>query len=95
MPWSFGMAWRCLSRPAAFQRFLTTKAFARSSPRKRDVQWLLPSHGPYFRKDDRLLEAVIARLQRYQHMADFGTCAAEWPLMDQWEQELAAGKRPN
>ena len=72
-------------------------AFVRSLQRIRasDVQWLLPSHGPYFRKDDRLLDAVITRLQRYQHMADFGTCAAEWPLMDQWEQELAAGKRPN
>ena len=72
-------------------------AFVQSLQRIRasDVQWLLPSHGPYFRKDDRLLDAVITRLQRYQHMADFGTCAAEWPLMDQWEQELAAGKRPN
>ena len=72
-------------------------AFVRSLQRIRasDVQWLLPSHGPYFRKDDRLLDAVITRLQRYQHMADFGTCAAEWPLMDQWEQELVAGKRPN
>jgi len=27
-------------------------------------------------------------------MADFGTCAIDWPLMDQWEQELAEGKRP-
>jgi heterodisulfide reductase subunit A len=27
--------------------------------------------------------------------AGCGTCAAEWPLMDQWEQELVAGKRPN
>lgn len=72
-------------------------AFVRSLQRIRasDVQWLLPSHGPYFRKDDRLLDAVITRLQRYQHMADFGTCAADWPLMDQWEQELVAGQRPN
>ena len=72
-------------------------AFVRSLQRIRasDAGWLLPSHGPYFRKDDRLLDAVITRLQRYQHMADFGTCAAEWPLMDQWEQELMAGKRPN
>jgi len=70
-------------------------AFVKSLERIRgsNVQWLLPSHGPYFRKDDRLLDAVITRLQRYQHMADFCTCAAEWPLMDQWEQELVAGKR--
>ena len=22
-------------------------------------------------------------------MADFGTCAVDWPLMDEWEEELA------
>ncbi len=22
-------------------------------------------------------------------MADFGTCAIDWPLLDQWEDELA------
>jgi hydroxyacylglutathione hydrolase len=53
--------------------------------RRSNIQWLLPSHGPYFRKDDRLLDDTIARLQQYQHMADFGTCAVDWPLMDQWE----------
>lgn len=62
--------------------------------RESDVEWLLPGHGPYFRKDDALLNAAIERLERYQHMADFGTCAVDWPLMDQWEQELAAGHRP-
>jgi glyoxylase-like metal-dependent hydrolase (beta-lactamase superfamily II) len=62
--------------------------------RRSDVQWLLPSHGPYFRKDERLLTDTIARLQRYQHMADFGTCAVDWPLMDQWESELADSWRP-
>ena len=40
-----------------------------------DVQWLLPSHGPIFRKDDQLLRETIERLEKYQHMADFGTCA--------------------
>jgi glyoxylase-like metal-dependent hydrolase (beta-lactamase superfamily II) len=72
-------------------------AFIRSLRRIResDVQWLLPGHGPYFRKDDRLLDDTIARLERYQHMADFGTCAVDWPLMDQWEEELAEGWRPN
>jgi len=59
-----------------------------------DVEWLLPSHGPAFRKDDALLEKTIARLETYLHMADFGTCAIDWPLMDEWEQELAEGKRP-
>jgi glyoxylase-like metal-dependent hydrolase (beta-lactamase superfamily II) len=59
-----------------------------------DVQWLLPSHGPVFRKDDRLIDRTIARLETYLHMADFGTCAIDWPLMDQWERELVDGKLP-
>lgn len=59
-----------------------------------DIEWLLPSHGPMFRKDDQLLQRTIGRLQSYLHMADFGTCAIDWPLMDEWEQEVAAGKMP-
>ena len=62
--------------------------------RQSDVTWLLPSHGPIFRKDDELLDRTIHRLEDYQHMADFGTCAVDWPLMDQWEQEVAEGKMP-
>jgi glyoxylase-like metal-dependent hydrolase (beta-lactamase superfamily II) len=60
--------------------------------RSSDVQFLLPSHGPIFRKDDALLDATIKRLSSYAHMADFGTCALDWPLLDQWEEELAQGK---
>ncbi len=69
-------------------------AFIRSLERIRDadVKWLLPSHGPLFRKDDALLQATIERLERYQHMADFGTCAVDWPLIDEWEQELVEGR---
>ena len=59
-----------------------------------DAAFLLPSHGPIFRKDDALLEATIARLESYLHMADFGTCAIDWPLLDQWEDELTAGTLP-
>ena len=62
--------------------------------RESDVEWLLPSHGPIFRKDNQLLDSTIARLEGYLHMADFGTCAVDWPLMDEWEQELADGKMP-
>jgi glyoxylase-like metal-dependent hydrolase (beta-lactamase superfamily II) len=58
---------------------------------KSDVEWLLPSHGPIFRKDDKMLEKTIKRLEEYQHMADFGTCAVDWPLMDQWEDDLIRG----
>lgn len=60
--------------------------------RKSDVEWLLPSHGPAFRKDNCLLDETIARLERYQHMADFGTCAVDWPLLDEWEAELSTGR---
>jgi hydroxyacylglutathione hydrolase len=57
-----------------------------------DAEYLLPSHGPIFRKDNALLDRTIARLESYTHMADFGTCAVDWPLLDQWEDELAAGR---
>ena len=63
--------------------------------RASDVEWLLPSHGPVFRKDDQLLDRTIARLETYLHMADFGTCAIDWPLMDEWERELVDGKKPS
>ncbi len=62
--------------------------------RNAGVQWLLPSHGPAFRHDVPLLDRTIARLEQYQHMADFGTCAVDWPLIDQWEKELAEGMPP-
>ncbi len=62
--------------------------------RDSDVEWLLPSHGPIFRKEKALLDKTIARLESYRHMADFGTCAVDWPLMDEWEQEIADGKMP-
>jgi hydroxyacylglutathione hydrolase len=71
-------------------------AFIKSLRRIRasDVAWLLPSHGPIFRKDNTLLDRAISRLEGYLHMADFGTCAVDWPLMDEWDNELAAGKMP-
>jgi glyoxylase-like metal-dependent hydrolase (beta-lactamase superfamily II) len=71
-------------------------AFIRSLQRIRasDVEWLLPSHGPIFRKDNALLDSTIERLQGYLHMADFGTCAVDWPLMNEWDRELAEAKLP-
>lgn len=59
-----------------------------------DAKWLLPSHGPIFKKDDKLIDKTIARLEGYLHMADFGTCAADWPLLDEWEKEIESGKFP-
>lgn len=69
-------------------------AFIRSLKRIQasDVEWLLPSHGPAFRKDDQHLQKTIDRLETYQHMADFGTCAVDWPLLDEWDEELAQGE---
>ena len=62
--------------------------------RESDVEWLLPSHGPVFRKDNDMLDQAIDRLEEYKHRADFGTCAVDWPLMDQFEDELAQGNFP-
>lgn len=72
-------------------------AFVRSLERIRrsDVEWLLPSHGPIFRKNNQQLDQTIARLKSYCHMADFGTCATSWPLMDEWDKELADGIQPH
>lgn len=71
-------------------------AFIESLTRIRDsdVTWLLPSHGPAFRHDRALIQQAIDRLDAYQHLSDFGTCAVDWPLLDQWEEELVAGKGP-
>ncbi|HEX3870693.1 MAG TPA: MBL fold metallo-hydrolase [Pirellulales bacterium] len=72
------------------------QAFVKSLQRIRasDVEWLLPSHGPIFRKDNGLLDETIARVEGYLHMADFGTCAIDWPLLDEWDRELAEGQLP-
>ncbi len=70
--------------------------FIRSLERIRDsrLDWLLPSHGPYFRRDPAMLNRTIDRLKSYLHLSDFGTCAIDWPLMEQWEEEIAQGKLP-
>ena len=41
-----------------------------------------------------MLQRTITRLQGYLHMADFGTCAVSWPLQEQWEKDILAGKMP-
>ena len=71
-------------------------AFIRSLERiaASDVAWLLPSHGPIFAKDDRLFERTLDRLTGYLTLADFGTCAARWPLIEEWDRELAEGRLP-
>lgn len=63
--------------------------------RDSDVEWLLPSHGPVFRKDNDHVQATIDRLKGYLQLADFGTCATGWPLMQEWEAELVEGRSPD
>lgn len=63
--------------------------------RQDDSEFLLPSHGPVFRRDNALLDGTIARLEGYQYLADFGTCAVGWPLIDEWESEIESGNLPN
>jgi glyoxylase-like metal-dependent hydrolase (beta-lactamase superfamily II) len=60
-----------------------------------NAEYLLPSHGPVFRRDKRILQKAIDRLTQYQYMADFGTCAVKWPLLDEWEADVLAGRMPD
>ncbi len=73
------------------------KAFVSSLERIRDsdVKWLAPSHGPIFANDRDLLDSTIKRVRGYLKMADFGTLAESWPLMDEWDEEVAAGRLPD
>lgn len=59
-----------------------------------DARYLLPSHGPAFAHDSGLIQRTIDRLTQYQYMADFGTCAVSWPLLDEWEKEVCSGHIP-
>jgi glyoxylase-like metal-dependent hydrolase (beta-lactamase superfamily II) len=60
-----------------------------------DSEFLLPSHGPVFRRDNRILQRAIDRLTQYQYMADFGTCAVGWPLLDEWAKDVVEGRLPD
>jgi hydroxyacylglutathione hydrolase len=60
-----------------------------------DSEFLLPSHGPVFRRDRKILTKAIERLKQYQYMADFGTCAVSWPLLDAWENDVISGRMPD
>ena len=72
------------------------RAFVRTLQRilRDDSQFLLPSHGPVFRRDNRIIQQAIDRLTQYQHMADFGTCAGDWPLLEEWERDVSEGRMP-
>lgn len=72
------------------------RSFIKSLTRIRDsdVKWLAPSHGPVFAKDNAMLDKVIERVSGYLHMADFGTLAEDWPLMNEWDDEVEQGILP-
>ena len=71
------------------------QAFLRSLQRIRasDVEWLLPSHGPI---SAGTTTSLIARLLggKLSAHGGFRRLAVDWPLMDQWDRELADGKMP-
>jgi glyoxylase-like metal-dependent hydrolase (beta-lactamase superfamily II) len=60
-----------------------------------DAEYLLPSHGPAFRRDNAVIRKTIERLTQYQYMADFGTCAVSWPLQEAWKKEVLSGRLPD
>ncbi len=59
-----------------------------------DSEYLLPSHGPVFRRDNQIIQKAINRLSEYQFMTDFGTCALSWPMQSEWEAEVRSGRAP-
>jgi len=59
-----------------------------------DSDFLLPSHGPAFRRDPSILQTAIDRLMGYQLLSDFGTCATRWPLQEEWERDILSGRVP-
>jgi glyoxylase-like metal-dependent hydrolase (beta-lactamase superfamily II) len=60
-----------------------------------DAEFLLPSHGPAFRRDHRIIQKAIDRLTQYQYLADFGTCAVSWPLLDEWKKDVLEERLPD
>src|SRR5262245_53364236 len=60
-----------------------------------DSEFLLPSHGPVFRRDNAVIQKAIDRLSQYQYMADFGTCVKDWPLLREWERDVIDGRMPD
>jgi hypothetical protein len=42
-----------------------------------------------------MIDKTLQRLDSYLHLSDFGTCAIDWPLIEQWEQEIAEGNLPS
>lgn len=56
-----------------------------------DSAYLLPSHGPIFRRDNAIVQKAIDRLTSYLYLSDFGTCAVGSPLFDEWDEAIERG----
>lgn len=56
-----------------------------------DSAYLLPSHGPIFRRDNAIIQRAIDRLTSYLYLSDFGTCALGSPLFDEWDAAIERG----
>jgi glyoxylase-like metal-dependent hydrolase (beta-lactamase superfamily II) len=69
------------------KHFLTTLERIKAD----DSAYLLPSHGPIFRRDNRILQQAIDRLKTYLHLSDFGTCAEDSPIFEDWDAAIEAG----
>ena len=53
-----------------------------------------PHCGAHYVVEEHVVARFDDRLDGYLHMADFGTCAVDWPLMDEFDRELSEGKMP-
>jgi glyoxylase-like metal-dependent hydrolase (beta-lactamase superfamily II) len=60
-----------------------------------DSEYLLPSHGPIFRRDNATIQKAIDRLTQYHHLMDFGTCGVKWPLFAEWDRDILSGRLPD
>ena len=92
---AWGDAGEAIDQLAAGVRAAVEQLARRRRIQADDAEFLLPSHGPVFRRDNRIVQSAIDRLTRYQYMADFGTCAIGWPLLDEWEADVCAGRMPD
>ncbi len=45
-------------------------------------------------ENTRILRTAIERLRGYLKLADFGTCATEWNLTEEWDLAIRKGKPP-
>ena len=67
---------------------------AEAHPRATTPSFCCPATAPSSAATTASCRKAIDRLTQYQYMADFGTCAIDWPLLDEWEADVIAGRMP-